>query len=260
MIRVLIVDDESPARRRVKSLIREESDLELVGESGDGVDALAKIRELHPDLVFLDIKLPGMSGLELSRILHGDRSPYIVFTTAYSQYAPDAFSVDACDYLMKPFDAGRFLEAVDKVRARLRNSGVSRSDAAVADLVAKLSGIADSVGGAKPQRLGVKDGTKIKLLDLAEVTYIRSDGDYLQIFKADGTHSLVRERLANLMERINNAGFIRIGRSVTVNLDYISELKPYQRGDYEFVMKSGERFVSGPTYRDTVRELLARFK
>src|SRR5579859_3851688 len=100
MIRVLIVDDEAPARKRMRSLIREEADLELVGESGDGVDALAKIRDLRPELVFLDIKLPGMSGLELSRILRGDQSPYIVFTNAYSQYAPDAFNVDACDYLM----------------------------------------------------------------------------------------------------------------------------------------------------------------
>jgi two-component system LytT family response regulator len=244
----------------MRSLIREEADLELVGESGDGVDALAKIRDLRPELVFLDIKLPGMSGLELSRILRGDRSPYIVFTTAYSQYAPDAFNVDACDYLMKPFDVSRFREAVDKVRARLQSSGVTRSDTSVADLVAKLSGIAETLGAGKPQRLGVKDGSKVKLMDLAEVTFIKADGDYLQIFKTDGSHALVRERMTNLMQRIGNAGFIRISRSVTVNLDYLSELKPHQRGDYEFVMKSGERFISGPTYRDTVRDLLARFK
>src|SRR5579872_5326121 len=217
MIRVLIVDDEAPARKRVKNLIKDESDLELVGESGDGVDALAKIKELHPDLVFLDIKLPGMSGLELSRILHGDRSPYIVFTTAYSQYAPDAFSVDACDYLMKPFDANRFRVAVEKVRARLQRSAVSRSDTTVADLVAKLSGIADTIGGAKPQRLGVRDGTRLKLMDPAEVTFIKADGDYLQIFKTDGSHALVRERMTHMVQRLGSTGFTRISRSVTVN-------------------------------------------
>lgn len=260
MIRVLIVDDEAPARKRVKGLIKDESDLELVGESGDGVDALAKIKELHPDLVFLDIKLPGMSGLELSRILHGDRSPYIVFTTAYSQYAPDAFNVDACDYLMKPFDSERFRQALDKVRSRLQSTQVNRSDKAVAELMAQLGGMADTFGGAKTRRLGVKDGTKIKLLDLADVSFIRADGDYLQIFKTDGTHSLVRETISNLMRRITGTEFIRISRSVVVNLDYVSELRPHKRGDYEFLMKSGERFVSGPTHRETVRGLLARFK
>jgi two-component system, LytTR family, response regulator len=260
MIKVLVVDDESPARKRVKSLIRDESDLELVGESGDGVDALAKIKALHPDLVFLDIKLPGMSGLELSRMLQGDDSPYIIFTTAYGQYAIDAFNVDACDYLMKPFDETRFREAVEKVRSRLWSSAVTRSETAVADLIAKLRGVADVPGGASTKHFGVKDGTKIKLLDLAEVTFVRSDGDYLKIFKTDGSHSLVRERLSNLLQRINLSSFIRISRSVAVNLDYVAELKPHKRGDYEFVMKSGEHFVSGPTHRDTVRGLLARFK
>jgi two-component system LytT family response regulator len=260
MIRVLIVDDEAPARKRMRNLVAAENDLELVGESSDGEDALAKIKTLRPDLVFLDIKLPGMSGLELGQILHAGISPYIVFTTAHSQYASEAFNVDACDYLMKPFDAGRFREALNKVKSRLRSSDIMRSDASIQQLMTRLDGIADTLDGTRAKRVGVKDGSRIKLLDLAEITHVKSYGDYLHIYKTDGSHSLVREKISKLMERIDGAEFVRISRSVGVNLDCVAELKPYKRGDYEFIMKSGERFVSGPTHRDTVRALLMRFK
>ncbi|MGH8378222.1 MAG: LytR/AlgR family response regulator transcription factor, partial [Gammaproteobacteria bacterium] len=113
MIKVLVVDDEPLARKRVTSLVSREQDLQLIGESGDGLDALAKIRELGPDLLFLDIKMPGLSGLELSRSLRAEKPPYIIFTTAYGQYAVDAFAVDAIDYLVKPFDRERFRHAID---------------------------------------------------------------------------------------------------------------------------------------------------
>ncbi|MGE5624453.1 MAG: LytR/AlgR family response regulator transcription factor [Bacillota bacterium] len=139
MIRVLIVDDESPARKRMRSLIEAEPDLVLVGESADGEDALAKFRELQPDLVFLDIRLPGMSGLELSRLLKSEHSPYVVFTTAHGEYAPEAFRVDAVDYLMKPFDG-----------ARLRGEEIVRTEDVVAGFMAKLGGLAQALDATVP--------------------------------------------------------------------------------------------------------------
>ena len=260
MIKVLIVDDESPARKRMRSLVAAELDLELIGESADGEDALAKIQALEPDLVFLDIRLPGMSGLELSRLLQDERSPYVVFTTAHGEYAPEAFRVDAVDYLMKPFDGQRLKEALEKVRARLKGAEIVRTEAVVADFMVRLGGLAQALDASQPQRIGVKDGGRLKLMELADISYVRADGDYLQIHRDDGSQTLVREPLAELVERIGNPDFVRISRSVAVNLGHVTELRPHGRGDYEFCLRSGERFVSGPTHRDTVQSLVARFR
>lgn len=259
-IRVLVVDDEPPARQRMRKLIQAEPDLELVAECEDAPDALAKITELRPQLAFMDIRLPGMSGLELSRMLHGKGSPYVVFTTASGEYALEAFKVDAVDYLMKPFDQQRFRQALDKVRAHLRLPTAIRADVDVDQLVARLTALAGAASDPAARRLGVKDGTKLKLLDLDEIAYMKADGDYLQIAKINGEKTLVRGKITGMEQRVAGSHFMRISRSVLLNLDQLAELKPHQRGDYEFVTKSGDRFTSGPTYRDAVHELLQKMK
>lgn len=252
LIRVLVVDDEPPARNRIKALLKDHADLVLVGESGDGVDALHKVGELSPDLLFLDIRMPGMTGLELGRALHGDRRPYIVFTTAYDEYAVDAFSVDAVDYLVKPFDKARFREALARVRGRFATGAPQPAP--------ELGKLLERLAAQGPERLAVKDGTRLRLLDLPEITYVQADGDYLDIHMAGGEHLLVRERMRGLEERIPPESFVRISRSVLLNIRHVNEIRPGERANYVFSLKSGERFVSGITYRDAVRSLVERIR
>lgn len=257
MIKALVVDDEPLARKRLISLIGDEPDLQLVGESGDGVDALAKIEAFGPELLFLDIKLPGMSGLELSRSLHSERPPYIVFTTAYPQYAVDAFSMDAVDYLLKPFDRTRFAQALAKARERLHNPQPIEHGTGLDTLLGQLNALTAGLTGRSAGRLAIKDGSRFKFLELADITHIQADGDYLHVHTVNGERSMIRERMQQLERRLAGGSFVRVSRSVMLNLRHLKEMKPKQRGDYEFAMKNGEHFASGTTYRSVVKKLIA---
>jgi len=261
MIKVLVVDDEPLARKRLAGLIAHEADLTLVGESGDGKDARAKIAALAPELLFLDIKMPGMSGLELARSLHSEKPPYIIFTTAYAQYAVDAFSVDAVDYLLKPCDRERFSQALAKARERLRNPQPIARDMGLDVLLTQLGTLTASLSGRAAGRLAIKDGTRFKFLDLADITHIQADGDYLHVHTVNGERSMIRERMQELARRLAAGGsFVRVSRSVMLNLRHLKEMKPKQRGDYEFVLKNGERFASGSTYRAAVKQLITELR
>jgi two-component system LytT family response regulator len=258
MIRVLVVDDEPPARNRIKSLMKDQADLVLVGESGDGLDALQKVRELAPDLLFLDIRMPGMTGLELGRALRDDKRPYIVFTTAYDEYAADAFTVDAVDYLVKPFDKTRFREALARVRERIGSGAPPTAE--LGKLLERLATLVPGAASRDPERLAVKDGTRLRIIDLPQVTYIQADGDYLDIHLAGGEHFLIRERMRSMEQRVPAETFARISRSVLLNLHHVSEIRSGERSNYVFSLKSGERFASGTTYRDAVRALVERIR
>lgn len=262
MIRVLVVDDEPGARRRIVDLLRDASDVSVVGECGDGQDALARIEELRPDLVFLDIRMPGLSGLELSRLVAAGEAPCIVFTTAYGEHALEAFAVDAVDYLLKPFDEERFGDALGRARKRIA-SGIAPTRADVERLTQNVAELGVRLKGANasgPEPFAVKDGTRIKFLALHDVLFIHADGDYLQIHMANGQHSMIREQLRDMEQRLAGRRFFRVSRSVLLNLDFVKELKPHQSGDYEFVLHNGRRFVSGPTHRGAVRQLVAELK
>ncbi|HET7921239.1 MAG TPA: LytTR family DNA-binding domain-containing protein [Gammaproteobacteria bacterium] len=258
MIKVLIVDDEPLARKRVHDLLRDEPDVQILGESGDGLDAREKVRTLEPDLLFLDIKMPGLTGLELSRLLHEAKIPCIIFTTAYSEHAVDAFGVDAVDYLLKPFDKQRLHEAL--ARARKRLAGAVPDAAELARILRQFSGLADNRSSAAPERLAVKDGTHIKFLVLNDITHMQSEGDYLHIHSLNGEHAMIRERMRDMEQRLSQAAFMRISRSLLVNTRHILEMKPTAHGDYEFMLPAGERLVSGKTYREAVRALLAQLQ
>lgn len=255
-IKVLIVDDELPARQRMRKLIKAEDDLELLGESEDAPDAVAKIGELKPDLVFLDIRLPGMSGLELGRMLHQNRSPYLIFATASGEHALEAFKVDAVDYLLKPFDQARFKQALEKVRKHMRAPAVSRRDVDVDQLLAKLTEL--TTGSPAKRKLALKVSTRLRLVDQDRIAYIQADRDYLHVVMINGDKSLVRGKISDVERQLAGSRFVRINRSVMLNPDEVLELKPHKRGDCEFVMKSGEAFRSGPTYRQRLRAWVDR--
>jgi len=247
VIRVLVVDDEPHARLKLTQLIEWIPDLELIGVCQDGREAVQAMRAQRPDLVFLDIRMPELSGFEVLEALDGEQLPYIVFTTAFSEYAAKAFEVEAVDYLLKPFDMTRFEQAVKRAR-RLKGA----VHAAPPDL-ARLSALLDRRLGKA--RILVKVGNAIRPLDPAAILYVEAAGDYLRLVLAD-EELRIRERMKDIEEQVTGAGFVRIHRSVLVNLDHVREMKPKLHGDYEFQMSDGARFVSGSTYRGNVKRLL----
>jgi len=247
VIRVLVVDDEPHARLKLTQLIEWIPDLELIGVCQDGREAVQAMRAQRPDLVFLDIRMPELSGFEVLEALDGEQLPYIVFTTAFSEYAAKAFEVEAVDYLLKPFDMTRFEQAVERAR-RLKGA----VHAAPPDL-ARLSALLDRRLGKA--RILVKVGNAIRPLDPAAILYVEAAGDYLRLVLAD-EELRIRERMKDIEEQVTGAGFVRIHRSVLVNLDHVREMKPKLHGDYEFQMSDGARFVSGSTYRGNVKRLL----
>ncbi len=256
--KVLIVDDEPLARKRVRDLLAAEADMQITGESGDGLDAYEKVQALKPDVLFLDIKMPGLSGLQLSRLLRTGKIPYIIFTTAYSEYAVEAFSVDAVDYLMKPFDRERFRQALTRARSRLAGSMPKAEE--WQHIIQQLSGLTAGLPTQPLERLTVKDGTRLKFLNLPDITHMHSDGDYLHIHTVSGEHAMIRERMHDMERRLAGDRFVRISRSVLVNLEHVKEIRPAMHGDYKFILPGSEPLSSGKTYRETIRELMIRFR
>ncbi|HEY1990840.1 MAG TPA: LytTR family DNA-binding domain-containing protein [Gammaproteobacteria bacterium] len=250
MIKVLVVDDEPHARQKLVRFIDMEPDLKLAGVCQNGLELVEKVRELHPDLLFLDVQMPELSGFEALERMDREHRPYVIFTTAYSEYGAQAFEVEAVDYLLKPFDAGRFERAVNRARRLFERQARVGSDA-----------VARQVEAALERRLGrrrlmVKVGTAIRPLDPGEILYLRSAGDYLKL-KLPAEELRIRERMKDIEEQLADAGvFVRIHRSALVNLAHVREMKPKQHGDYEFRMSDGMRLVSGATYRANVRRLL----
>lgn len=255
VITAMIVDDEPLARKRVRDLLRAETDIQIVAESGDGFDARTKLQQLRPDILFLDIKMPGLSGLELARLLKDHQAPCIIFTTAYSEHALDAFDLDAVDYLMKPFDRQRFVEALTRARNRLAAS--SRNNGEVERIVRQLSGLSAELPERSKDRLAVKDGTHIKFFILRDISYLQSDGDYLHVYTVTGEHAMTRERMRDMEQRLSKSRFVRISRSLLINFEHVKEMKPSTHGDYEFLLPDGKSFVSGKTYREAIRNLLS---
>lgn len=251
MIRVLVVDDEPHARQKLARLIEATPDLDLLGTCQSGLELVQAVHERSPDLVFLDIQMPELGGFEALERIREDRQPYVIFTTAYSEYGAQAFEVEAVDYLLKPFDAGRFERALERARRLIRHERA----AGAAELGQHVTQLLEQ--RLKPSRIMVKAGTGIRPLDPAELLHVQAEGDYL-LLKLAGETLRVRERMKDLEARLAGADFLRIHRSVLVNLGQVKELKPKRHGDYEFRMADGARFVSGTTYRAGVRRFLER--
>lgn len=253
MIRVVLVEDEPHAREKLKEFIGAESDLEVVGECPDGLSALQVIGSKQPELVFLDIQMPGLTGIELMKSLERAHSPCIIVTTAYTDHAVWAFEVNAVDYLLKPYDQARFRRALHRARVALHK--------AVDEPVAVDAGGYGTAPGAAERRgsdiLMLKVGSKIKFVSLGKIRYIRAQGDYILVNTVDEEFT-VRERIKNIEDKLDDSGFLRIHRSVLLNSAYISEMKPRLHGDYEFVMRDGAVFRSSASYRNLVRAMAGK--
>jgi two-component system LytT family response regulator len=239
--RVMICEDEPLARDTLRDFIGAHAGLVLVGEAGDGVQALKMIRALAPDIVFMDIQMPEMTGLEVVRRL--DALPAIVFTTAYDQHAVTAFELNAVDYLLKPFSQERFDRAVQRVLA----DGAAARDSAEQALSA-------SAGGRPPPsltRILVRDRGQIFPIPVAEIEYLKSDTKYTSI-AARGSVYFVRVPLADIEPQLNPERFLRVHRNAIVNLDHVQSMKPDEQSQLEILMHDGTRLLAN---RDASRQL-----
>ena len=249
-IRTLIVDDEPPARTKVARILSGRDDVEVVGEAGDGREAVERIRALEPDLVILDVQMPGKTGFDVLASLLPEETPHVVFATAYDEHALQAFDVAAVDYLLKPFNEERLYRAIDRVKER-RSRGTEPSGA-MAELLEVLRG----KGGVQyMDRLLVDSRGRRLVLMATEVRSLRAEGNYVSVH-VEGRSYLCRGTLASYEERLDPRRFVRVHRSVLVNVDRIRELKPIARGDQLLILDDGSEVRMSRHFREGLSRLL----
>lgn len=234
--RVLIADDEALARQRLRDFLDREADIQVVAECADGREALREIRNLRPDLVFLDVKMPELDGFGVLETLNGDLPPAIVFVTAFGEYSLEAFEAQAVDYLLKPFDRERFQRALERAR-----TWIGRKHSAP-----------DGPGEAPPpgfaDRFLVRAGDRQVLLRTQAIQWVESEDNYVRLH-AQGGDYLLRQTMAGLLARLDPRQFRRIHRTAIVNLDAIQEIQPWTGGDHLVLMKDGAKLTLSRTYR-----------
>lgn len=246
-IRALIVDDEPLARARLRTLLSEEADVEVVGECGDGLEAVAAVQDLTPELVFLDVQMPTLDGFGVVEALDPGALPVIVFVTAYDRYALQAFEVHALDYLLKPFDRDRFQKALERARAELQRSGSAETSQ-------KLLAMLEDKAVRKPlERLIIKSAGRVFFLRTEEIDWIEAAGNYVRLHVGAEAH-LLRETMNGLEGRLDPGHFLRIHRSTIVNVDRIQELQAWFHGDYLVILRDGTQLTLSRGYRQKVQE------
>ena len=235
MVRVALVDDEPLGRERIRALLADEKDVTLVGEYSTGEEALAGILRSAPQILFLDVQMPGMDGFGLVRLLEDqlppEQRPFIVVVTAYDSYALRAFDVSAVDYLLKPFDRARFRAALARARGRVSER-------------------------PRPEpHFVVRTASKMQIVRAADVEWIAGEGNYARLHAAGRRH-LVRETLKSVEERLDPRKFVRVHRSAIVNVECVATFEPHVHGQYVLTMKDGSRIISSRTHSGKLRALL----
>jgi two-component system LytT family response regulator len=255
-IRTLIVDDERHARQKVRALLAAVSDVEIIGECADGDDAVEMILEQKPDLVFLDVQMPGRDGFDVLRAI-GDAARNVIFVTAHDQYAVKAFEVQALDYLLKPFDRPRIELALERVRARMRDGD---------DLQAQLRALVEQVRGASApdrpagetlDRIMIKSSGRITFLRVGEIDWIEAADNYVRLHAGRETH-LIRETMNHLETKLDRKRFVRVHRSAIVNIDSIQEIRSLFHGDHNILLRTGADIPLGRSYRDRLEAIFGR--
>lgn len=236
-IRTLIADDEPAARAAIRTLLTPDADIEIVAESADGRSTLEAIRDGRPELLFLDIQMPELDGFAVLRQLDPAELPVVVFTTAYDRYALEAFEVHALDYLLKPFDDGRFHQAVTHAKAQVRQGRLGALSVQMLDLLGGVDKVR-SAQGRYLKRLVIKAGGRVTILPVPDIDWIEADGDHVKIHAGKHWH-LLRETMKELESQFDPTRFVRIHRSTIVNVERIKELQPYFRGEYAVLLLDG---------------------
>jgi two-component system, LytTR family, response regulator len=263
MIRVLVVDDEPLARGVITHLLRQMPDVEMIGECGDGREAVQMIQTRAPDLVFLDIQMPGMDGFGVIRAIPPENLPLIVFVTAFDEYAVQAFDVHAIDYLLKPFTDERFDQAFARARELLNHR--ERSD--FADRLLALIAEQDLAAAEHPSlnrkhppkardtRFAIKSGSAVYLLDAEEIDWVEAANNFVR-FHAGGKRHLMRATISSIEQRLDPNEFVRIHRSTIVRVDRIRQLQPQVHGDFQVILRDGTPLRMSRRRREELRARL----
>jgi two-component system LytT family response regulator len=275
-VRVLIVDDEALARQRVRRLLQNETDVEIVGEAESGTEAVTMIRERQPDLVCLDVQMPGLDGFGVLREIDGGPVPMVLFVTAYDEHAQRAFDVHAVDYVLKPVDGERFRAAFDKARKQRANAVAAERLGELLETVRRLAdggaaeardgaaALASLAGAAAPgaqaaaagryaSRILVKQDGRMFFVKTTEIDWIEADRNYVRLHVGKTAHT-IRERISHLEETLDPRLFARIHRSTIVNLNRVREMQQWFSGDYVVILEDGTRLRLSRHYRDRVEK------
>jgi len=245
MLRVLIVDDERPARQKIRRFLSAHTDIEAIFEASDGLKAMQIIRDESPDLVFLDVQMPGLDGFGVAEALDAETAPHIVFVTAFDQHALRAFDVYAVDYVVKPFDEARFGKAL----ARAKSANASRTARSEHARIRRLLDDLQARRPATADRFVVEAGDRMVLLPVERIDRVEALRNYVRIHSGKEVFRL-RATIARLEERLDSTQFVRINRSDIVNVNRIEELRPWSHGDRIVVLTGGTTLRLSRRYRD----------
>lgn len=247
-LRLLIVDDEPLIRLGIRQAVAGVEGLEVAGECGSGDEAVDAIASDAPDLVLLDVQMPGGSGLDVVRRVGPERMPPVVFVTAFDEYAVQAFEVNAVDYVLKPFDAERLLQAIDRARTRI----AARTDDTLGE---RLQALLDARDRRPPDRLVVRSGERFEFVPLDAIDWIEAADNYVQLHCGPKRH-LLGETLTSLERRLDARRFLRVHRSRMVNTSRIVAVHVLVGGTYELELRGGLRLTTGRLYRNAVQHLI----
>jgi len=259
-VRALIVDDEPLARARLRKLLSAEEGVEIVGECASAEDAIEIIESALPDLVFLDVQMPGMDGFQMLSELRTPALPAIIFITAYDDYALRAFEVHALDYLLKPYSRARFADAFRHARAQIERESAAAADRRLLGLLAELRA-SESGGAAAPplqrerERLVVKSDGRMFFVRPADIDWVEASANYVRLHARGASYQL-RESMKHMEDRLPRGNFVRIHRSAIVNLDRVRELQPWFHGEYVVILTDGTKLTASRAYASRLRELM----
>lgn len=245
-MKALLIDDEELARNLLRSYLVAYPDIEVIGECANGFEGLKAIQELNPDLIFLDVQMPKITGFEMLELI--ENPPMVVFSTAFNQFAIRAFELNAVDYLLKPYSKERFDTALNKVRQRYAQQ--SQSKDTILHLIEHVRQQEETL-----ERVVVKTGSKIKVIPVDKIHYLESQDDYVMIHTEDGKH-LKQWTMKYFEEHLNPAHFIRVHRSYLVHINQITQLELYEKGTYLLILKDGSRLPVSQSGHTRLKQVL----
>jgi len=254
-IRAIIADDEELARRGLRVLSQQSGDLDVICECKNGRETVDAIRKHQPDLVFLDVQMPGKTGFDVINALRDTKCPHIVFVTAYDKFALRAFEVHALDYLLKPINESRFADTLTRVRDAMSRAADKDIAQRVREVAAEPPAMASPTTVSAVDRLAIKDRGRIVVVRVAEIDWIGAAKDYLTVH-VKGKTWLMRETIAAMELRLALSGFVRIHRSILVNIDRVAELRPQDKGEYLVLLKDGTELKLSRSYHASVERLV----
>lgn len=249
-IRALVVDDEPLAREIIREMIRRDTEISVIGECGNGMDAVAMIEAERPDMVFLDIQMPEVDGFAVVEAVGVETMPVVIFVTAYDQYAVNAFKVHALDYILKPFDWERFADALLRAKSQIRRES---------DLSEKLDALLRQIRKKHDfvERLIIKTNGRVIFLRADEIDWIEAEGNYVRLHVGKDSY-LQRDTISGMESKLDPTQFPRIHRSAIVNIDRVQELRPWFQGDYCVILRDGKELPLSRNYWEKLRQILGK--